>query len=639
VVRREARWSVADPGTLSVPEGVRDVIGRRLSRLSAEANELLSIGAVIGRDIDVELLAELTELTESAMLDALDEAVGARIVDETGADRFRFSHALIRSTLYEELTATRRRRLHRRVAEALEKLRPDDVVALAYHYVEAGPEGGLLTRAIRYSLSAAEQSLATRALADAERRFRQVLEVLEEAELDDDRAQLAARCGLGECQRDQGNPAFRDTLLAVARDARDAGDVDMLVRAVLSNSRGFSLIGVLDLERVAMTRTAIESIGTAPSPERARLLSLLAADLVFEHAHLEEACRLAAEAESIARSLGDPDLLARVLVDTAFAMVSLDDLDGQLRRGEEATELADQSGDPALRALARYHLSATLLTMAEIARSREVLSEGVAIAAEAAPSVHWMMETTGLRNLLLDGRMTEVLLRNDECMARGQELGEQDAASWWAALLVNTAWQRDDVTWMADQLKAFADHFSGTLVWRSCEAVVLSLAGRVEEAQALVRRHGITPQMVNEEKFPATGPMQLAFLAYNTKDRALAEAVRSTLRPYRRYWSHFYLAAFSPISGALAMCEWVLGDLDAAADLYEETQANLAAAGAVGLTPLYSTYHAQLLLERGAPGDAERARALLDHALDGAGVIGAPNIARRCMELAAQLPS
>ena len=637
VVRREARWSLSDPGTLSVPEGVRDVIGRRLSRLSAEANDLLSIGAVIGRDIDVELLAELSDLTESAMLDALDEAVAARIIDETGADRFRFSHALIRSTLYEELSATRRRRLHRRVAEALEKLRPEDVVALAYHFVEAGPEGGLLVRAIRYSLSAAEQSLATRALADAEHRFRQVLEVLEEAEVEDEHSRLAAFCGLGECQRDQGDPAFRDTLLGVARDARAADNRDMLVRAVLSNSRGFSLIGVLDAERVEMARLTLDAVGPEPSPERARLLSLLAADLVFEHDFLEEACRHAAEAESIARQLGDPDLLARVLVDTAFAVVSLDGLDEQLARAEEAVHLADATGDPALRALARYHWSAVLLTTADVVGSRAVLSEGIAIAAEASPSVQWMMETTGIRNLLLDGRMTEVLVRNDECMAMGQRLGEQDAASWWAALLTNVAWQRDDVGWLADQLKAFADHFSGTLVWRGCEAVVLSVAGRVDEALALLRDHGITAELLNEEKMPACGPMQLAFLSFNAQDRELAESVLRTLRPYRNCWAHFYLAAFAPISAALGLCEWVLGNLDAAVELYDEALARIEDAGAVGLTPLFSAYAAQLLVERGAPGDAERARHLLDQGLEGANLIGAPSIARKCEELAVRL--
>ncbi|HXY44493.1 MAG TPA: AAA family ATPase [Acidimicrobiales bacterium] len=638
VVRRGGRWVVADPGTLSVPEGVRDVIGRRLSRLSDGANELLSVAAVIGRDIDVELLADLSDLTESTLLDVLDEALRARIIDETGADHYRFSHALIKATLYEELSATRRRRLHRRVAEVLEKLHPEDVVALAYHYVEAGPEGGLLTRAIRYSLAAAEQSLAARALADAERRFRQVLEVLEEADLDDGRPQLAAQCGLGECQRDQGNPAFRDTLLAAACQARGAGDTEMFFRAVLSNSRGFSLIGVLDPERVELTRSALDVVGPEPSPVRARLLSLLASDLVFEHEYLDEACRLAEEAEAIARGLDDPVLLARVLVDTAFAMVSLDGVGEQLSRGEEATRLADATGDPALRALARYHWSATLLMAADMPRSRKVLNEGVTIAAEASPSVQWMMQTTAIRHLLLDGLMAEALIRNDECMAMGQDLGEQDVASWWAAVVVNIGWQRDDIAWMAEQCKAFADHFLGTLVWRSCEVVVLALAGRNEDARAVLRDYDITPNKVNQEKFPACGPVQLALTALHLKDADLAEAVARTVRPYRGLWSHFYLAAFAPVSGALANCEWAMGHLDAAVELFEETLSQLEKASAVGLLPQFYAYCGELLLQRGAPGDAERAKDVLGRAREGAAFIDAPNISRKCDKLAAKLP-
>ena len=637
VVRRDDRWYVSDPNTVSVPEGVRDVIGRRLSRLSLQANELLSVAAVVGRDIDVDLLAELCDLTESSLLDALDEAVGARIIDETGPDRYRFSHALIRTTLYEELSATRRRRLHRRVAEAVEKIRPDDVVALAYHYVEAGPEGGLLTRAIRYSLSAAEQSLAARALADAEARFRQVLEVLEEAELGDETPRLTALCGLGECQRDQGNPAFRETLLAAARDAHSAGNVGLLVRAVLSNTRGFGAIGVLDTERVAMTRVALDAVGPGSRPDRARLLALLASDLVFEHDFLDEACRVAEEAESMARALGDPDLLARVLVGTAFAVVSLDGLDEQLSRAQEAARLADATADPALRALARYHWSATLLTMADVGRSREVLSEGMAIAAEASPSVQWIMQTTGLRHLLLDGRLSEALALNDECMARGQELGEQDASSWWAALLTNISWQRDDVSWMADQCKAFADHFSGTLVWRSCYAVVLALAGRHDEARAVLREYDITPELVNQEKFPGCGPQQLGAMAFHSGDPELAEAVARCLRPYRGLWSHFYLAAFAPVCGALAMSEWACGRLDAAVELFEETMASLAEASAVGLEPLFSAYFVELLADRGAPGDFERARDILERALEGARFIEAPKLVDRLERVAARI--
>ena len=637
VVRRDGRWSVADPGTLSVPEGVRDVIGRRLSRLSPAANDLLATAAVIGRDVDVELLAELSELSESTMLDALDEAVRARIVDETGPDRYRFSHALIRATLYEEQSATRRRRQHRRVAEALEKLRPDDVVALAYHSVEAGPEGGLLTRAVRYSLSAAEQSLGARAPADAERRFRQVLEVLEESDLDDEVPRLQALLGIGECQRDQGDPVFRDTLIGVARRAQEAGELSLLVRAVLASTRGFGVIGVLDTERVALTRAALDAIGPEPSPERARLLSLLASDLVFEHPCMAEARAAGEEAERIARRLGDAELLAHVLVRTQFSLVSLEAVEQNIARAEEATALADRSGDPALRAFARYFLSGDLLTAGEVARSHAVAAEAVEVASEASPAVRWIMETMSNRVPLLGGRLVEARERSDACLSAGQRLGEGDAWSWWAALMCMLQWQLDDLGWMADAVKAFADHFAGVLTWRSGEAGTLGAAGRIEEGMAVVEAYDLTPAKLVVEPFPATGAAQLAAIAFYAHDATLAGQVRDALAPYRRYWAHYFLATFGPISLYLGLCAWTVGDLDEAVAYFEEADGQLVAAEAHGLCPITRRFHAQLRMERGAEGDLERARVLLAEAEEGAEQIGAPIIVRKCEELSARI--
>ena len=209
VRRHDDRWVVADRGMVAVPEGVRDVVGRRLGRLSAQANEVLSVAAVVGRDFDAELLTALHDLPEDSLLDSLDETVWAGLIQETGADRYRFAHVLIQVTLYEELSATRRRRLHRRVGEALEKLRPDDVVALAYHFSQAGPDGDGISRAVRYGLAAAEQALQARALGDAETRFHQVLGLLDGPATLGAPDRIAALCGLGEAQRDQGNLEFR----------------------------------------------------------------------------------------------------------------------------------------------------------------------------------------------------------------------------------------------------------------------------------------------------------------------------------------------------------------------------------------------------------------------------------------------
>ena len=85
-----------------LPEGVREVIGRRLDRLSEECNRLLTTVSVIGREFDFRLLRALSQDTdESRLLELLDEALEARVIEETagGGERYQFSHSLIQQTL------------------------------------------------------------------------------------------------------------------------------------------------------------------------------------------------------------------------------------------------------------------------------------------------------------------------------------------------------------------------------------------------------------------------------------------------------------------------------------------------------------------------------------------------------------
>ena len=143
--------SVEDIG---LPEGVRDVVGRRLSLLSDDANEALRIAAVVGREFDVNVVATVAECSEDDMVDRLDEALASRLVDEVAdrANRLTFSHTLVRSTLIDELSTNRRVRLHKRIGEALEA-RGAPVVELAHHFCEAATAGGA-ERAVRYSCEA-----------------------------------------------------------------------------------------------------------------------------------------------------------------------------------------------------------------------------------------------------------------------------------------------------------------------------------------------------------------------------------------------------------------------------------------------------------------------------------------------------
>ncbi len=149
------RQSVAD---LAIPQSIKEAIGRRLSRLSQPCAETLHTAAALGKTFAFAELAAVARADEDTLLDALDEASAAQLIRADQGDRFAFTHDKIRETLVEELNPIRRRRLHQRIGDALEKLYAAQVDAhaadLAYHFVESGDWG----RGLTYSKQAAEKA-------------------------------------------------------------------------------------------------------------------------------------------------------------------------------------------------------------------------------------------------------------------------------------------------------------------------------------------------------------------------------------------------------------------------------------------------------------------------------------------------
>ena len=128
------RWSVR------IPEGVRETIGRRLDRLSRPCIETLTIASAIGREFALDQLARLVDPSEDRLLELLEEALRAHVIEELpGVGRYQFTHALIQGTLADELSLTRRARLHARIAEALEELYGAEVEAHAAELAITSP--------------------------------------------------------------------------------------------------------------------------------------------------------------------------------------------------------------------------------------------------------------------------------------------------------------------------------------------------------------------------------------------------------------------------------------------------------------------------------------------------------------------
>jgi class 3 adenylate cyclase len=635
VRRGGERWVVTNIQEIAVPEGVRDVVGRRLSELSTEANDTLASAAVIGRSISLDVLAAVSPNTEDEILDALDEAVRARLLEETGPEEYRFAHALVRSTLYDELSVTRKRRAHRRVADALEKLHPDDVAVLAYHSVEAGPDGGDLTRAVGYVLAAADRAQGSRALAEAEAQFRLALELLADSELPDPVQELRARCGLGECQRDQGDAGYRTTLLDAAGFAKAEGQVDLLVRAVLSNSRGItSIVGAVDEERVALTEAALAAIPPGPSADRARLLAHLADEVVFAGDD-DRRLALADEAEGLARELGDRNLLASVLVSTEFASITGDRWRQVAEHTAEAAELADETGDPALRAIAWTWRSGSLLTLGDIAGVEAATQKALACADEGSPSVRWMTRSSAIKVLALRGRVEELQQRNDEARAIGDAAGEPDAPMWWAANAIAVVRLRGEVGDVVDTAAALADEYPKNRGWRTTHAWALAEAGRLDEARDIVARYQLDP--ASRDTMPFNGPAVLGRIARLCGDLDLARRTLEVLAPHWQVWSHYHLGSMGPVSNAMGLCEATLGNDDEAIALLEAGDGVMTAQGCEP-DPHDRLELAGLLQSRNQPGDRARADALLADVRAFATRIDAPRLLARADAIATSSP-
>ena len=137
----QVRGSGQGGASLAVPWTVAQVIGQRVAALPGPAKELLSVAAVAGQVVPYTLLAQVTGSDDEQVLEAVETALEARLLAEDGPDGYRFTHDLIRETVEDGLSAARRRRLHRRIAQALEHQPGASAEALAFHFSHSGEDG------------------------------------------------------------------------------------------------------------------------------------------------------------------------------------------------------------------------------------------------------------------------------------------------------------------------------------------------------------------------------------------------------------------------------------------------------------------------------------------------------------------
>ena len=155
IYREEDRWERKEIADLTVPQSVREAIGRRLNRLSKTCLDALHVAAAIGKTFQFVEIVAVADMSEETLLDALDEASLAQLISSEPSEGFTFTHDKIREVLYEELNPIRRRRLHQRIGEGLLRLYGSQIdqhaAELAHHFIESGD----LENGLRFAMAAA----------------------------------------------------------------------------------------------------------------------------------------------------------------------------------------------------------------------------------------------------------------------------------------------------------------------------------------------------------------------------------------------------------------------------------------------------------------------------------------------------
>ena len=415
--------ALADVSQASIPPTLRDVIRRRLRELRPETLELLRHAAVIGRDVELRLLAEAAASPRAELLDAIDESVASGVVREVAdPGRLRFSHAIVRDVLYEDLAPGERARRHERIALALEAVtaaQPDERLhELAHHWRGAAPLRGA-ERSVHYAVRAATRAMSQTAYEEAALQLERALESLAPAPPHGAESRLDLLLAVGSAWLQAGDAQrTRERYGEAAELARALGRPAELVRAALGYG-GSALWGnAPEARERALLEEAEARLGEGPQSLRAQLGARLAT-LRSYGGDLEEQRVPARAALAHARASGDADTLAEALHALHFVLRGPDHLE---EREELAQELLALGVREEYTFAIRESLAADRLSRLDRAGCAEMLARaGRRRDASHHPVLRWLATANAASAALLEGRFADA----ERTMAQAAELARR----------------------------------------------------------------------------------------------------------------------------------------------------------------------------------------------------------------------
>jgi len=658
IVHEDGRWTshVTDVAELGIPEGIREAIGRRLSRMSDGCNQMLGRASAFISGFTWEELAAISDEPGDQLLDYLDEALGAQLVAERSRGQYYFTHALVRATLYDELSTPRRVRLHRRAAESLETLYADDIDShlseLASHYVAS--MGGHAEKAIEYSIRAGKRAMEMAAWEEAAEHYGRALEAMSEDADQEQRCRVLlnlAECEHIACRFQEGVHLSRSAAAA----ARGIESAELLSRAALEfDQNAQKLEANLTLERLLLLNEALGLLDADDSSIRASVLSrrVQAASAVAnvqagltsagflawtgnKDEHLLDQAR---EALAMAQRVGDDLAIADACLflhgygwnsDNDHERRTLMDLglNSARRVGHGVREvdiLAQLSGD--------------ILALGEIddfRRNLESLLE--AVERTGYRSERYLVSAGYAALALAEGRLGSAETHLGE-YSRDPDANATSAVAFSAQMLFVRMLQ-GRLGEMEPLWRVVITRWQGLPVMHAAMVMILASIGKREEAS--VGLEELAGDGVDSIPRDFTWKLTLSMAADASAEIShsqSAEALYDALLPYAS--AHSTVAnifTLGPIARVLGRLAALLERWNRSEQHFETALAENERVGFHAWTTWTRLNYGDMLLRRDGSGDREKARALLEQALEEAQAMGMAKVVSDCERLLDQI--
>jgi DNA-binding SARP family transcriptional activator len=613
LLRSEGRLTADEIVGLDVPAGVRDVVRRRVDRLPEDSQAVLRVAAVVGREFTVDELAVACRLDAEEVLDALDPPLVTALVEEAGprGDRFRFAHALVGETLADDLSVTRRRRLHARIAEAIEEVHARDLRAqcsrLAHHHAQAAPLGHAAA-ATRYAVMAARQAHEQAAFDEAARLWLLAHDVAEDDDEAEPRELLDLTIELASALARVGDAGAKRSSAEAIDRALDLGDVPAAVRAARSLTEHTMTWITAEFrnpedEIVPRLDRILGLLGPDDHASRALMLAVRAP--LGYYRDPAEAKRLVAESFAIARQLGDDEVLAACLVQRLS--VHHDDDEVTRDDADELIAVSRRIGSEPLEATGLVARLRARWALADAAGAAADLAAAEALLARTpAPLVELQLSYHPVSRLIADGRFEEA-----DREARAIEERCRRVSMWgterYLIQLLDIRFFQGRLAEIEATVDALVE-LQPDIGARNFAALARFESGRPDEGRELLERWGGIEPPSDDWRFPVEATAA-TLLARHVGDTATAAEMYRRLLPREgRLCTSGDLNCEGPVDTYLGINALTVGDRDTARRHLTEA---VALARHVG-SPTYEA-HARLHLAAALDGpdrQAELRRAL-----------------------------